>query len=93
MQSWKLSKRQGFSHVYLHVDVDVLDPVSFPSINDLSHYPTPGGIDMQTLWQIHHTLTSRLSLVGWSLVEVIGPQVGNTHELEQLATFYAQAFK
>src|SRR5690348_7522055 len=31
-------KKQGFSHVYLHVDVDVLDPVSFPSINALSHY-------------------------------------------------------
>lgn len=86
-------KKQGFSHVYLHIDVDVLDPASFPSINDLSHYPTPGGIDIQTLWQIHHTLTSSLSLVGWSLVEIIGPQAGNTHELEQLATFYAQAFK
>ncbi len=86
-------KKQGFSHVYLHVDVDVLDPVSFPSIKDLSHYPTPGGIDMQTLRQIHHTMTSSLSLVGCSLVEVLPPQAGNTHELEQLATFYAQAFK
>jgi len=86
-------KKQGFSHVYLHIDVDVLDPVSFPSINYLSQYPTPGGIDMQTLWNIHHTITSSLSPVGWSLVEVIPPQEGNTHELEQLATFYAQAFK
>jgi arginase len=86
-------KKQGFSHVYLHIDVDVLDPVSFPSINTLSHYPTPGGIDLQTLWQIHEAVTSRLSLVGGSLVEVIGPQAGNTHELEPLAAFYAQAFK
>lgn len=86
-------KKQGFSHAYLHVDVDVLDPVFFPAIKSLSHYPTPGGIDMQTLWQIHRTLTSSLSLVGGSLVEVIPSQVGNTHELEQLALFYAQAFK
>jgi arginase family enzyme len=77
----------------LHIDVDVLDPVSFPSINSLSHYPTPGGIDMQTLWQIHHSITSSLSPVGWSLVEVIGQEAGNTHELEQLATLYAQDFK
>jgi len=86
-------KKQGFSHVYLHFDVDVLDPVSFPSIKDLSRYPTPGGIAMQTLWQIHHSITSSLSPVGWSLVEVISPNAGNTHVLEQLATFYAQAFK
>ena len=86
-------KKQGFSHVYLHVDVDVLDPVSCPSIRDLSHYPTPGGIDMQTLWQIQRAITSYLSPVGWSLVEVIGPQVGNTQELEELAKFYAQDFK
>jgi arginase len=84
-------KKQGFSHVYLHVDVDVLDPVSFPSIKDLSRYPTPGGIDMETLRQIHRSITNSLSLVGWSLVEVISPRAENMHELEQLATFYAQA--
>lgn len=84
-------KKQGFSHVYLHIDVDVLDPVAFPSINALSRYPTPGGIDMQTLRHIHHTVTSSLSSVGWSLVEAIPPQEGHTDALEQLAALYAQA--
>jgi arginase len=82
-------KKQGFSHVYLHIDVDVLDPGSFPLVK----CPAPGGIDMETLWHIHHTITSSLSPVGWSIVEVIPPQEGNTHVLEQLATFYAQTFK
>jgi arginase len=84
-------RKQGLSHVYLHCDVDVLDPISFPAINALSRYPTAGGIDLPTLWQIYYTVTSSLSLVGCSLVEVIGPQEGNTHEMEQLAAFYAQA--
>lgn len=86
-------KQQGFSHVYLHVDADVLDPVSFPAISALSHYPTPGGIALETLWQLHHSIKNNLSLVGWSLVEVISPQEDNTHALEQLADFYAQDFK
>ena len=86
-------KKQGFSHVYLHIDVDVLDPISYPSINYLSQFPTPGGIDMQTLWRIHRTLASNFSLVGWSLVEVVAPQEGNIHDLEQLAALYAQALQ
>jgi hypothetical protein len=46
---------------------------------------------METLRQIHRSITNSLSLVGWSLVEVISPRAENMHELEQLATFYAQA--
>lgn len=82
-------KKQGFSHVYLHVDVDVLDPASFP----LAKCPAPGGIDMETLQRIHQTITSSLSPVGWSIVEVMPPGKENTHVLEQLATLYAQAIK
>jgi arginase len=81
-------KKQGFSHVYLHIDVDVLDPVSFSSVK----CPTPGGIDLEALWHIHHVITSSLSPVGWSIVEVTPPTEENTQVLEQLAIFYAQAF-
>lgn len=86
-------QKQGFSYVYLHIDVDVLDPISFPLIKEISEYPTPDGIDMETLWQIHHIITHRLSTIGWSLVEAIPPLEVKTHLLEQLATFYAQALK
>ena len=81
-------KRQGFSHVYLHMDVDVLDPDLFPAVK----CPSPGGIDMDTLKHIHHTITSNVSPVGWSIVEVTPPREGNTQLLAQLATFYTQAF-
>ncbi|WP_165423699.1 arginase family protein [Ktedonosporobacter rubrisoli] len=86
-------KKQGFSHVYLHIDVDVLDPLSFPAVKDISHFPTPGGIDIQTLRHFQHIMISKLTTVGWCLTEVIPPQHENMHELEQLAGLYAQALK
>lgn len=82
-------KKQGFSHVYLHMDMDVLDPVFFPSVK----CPTPGGIDMETLKYIHHIITSNFTAVGWSVVEVTPPKDGNTRVLEQLAALYAHTFK
>jgi arginase len=83
-------KKQGFSHVYVHTDVDVLDPVSFPIIKQISDFPTPGGVHMQTLWNIHRSLTEHLSPVGWSLVEIVAAREESIPELEQLASYYAQ---
>jgi arginase len=82
-------KKQGFSSVYLHMDVDVLDPVSFPSVK----CPTPDGIAMETLWQIQQAVMRSLSPVGWSIVEVIPPKEGKTQAMEQLAAVYAHSLK
>lgn len=77
-------KKRGFSHVYLHIDLDVLDPASFPHVK----HPTPHGLSFETLQHIHHTVTSSLSPVGWSLVELIPPQDEATQVMQQLASFY-----
>jgi len=58
----------GFEKIYIHVDVDVLNPASFPD----SLMPTPGGPSIQDLEHCILALTNAFDAVGISIVEYCG---------------------
>lgn len=61
---------QGFTRVYLHIDVDVLDPASFAYLK----HPTPNGLTLEALMHTRQALTSSFHLAGSSILEFISPQ-------------------
>ena len=58
----------GFEKIYIHIDVDVLNPVSFPD----SLMPTPGGPSIQDLEHCVQALGKSFDVVGISIVEYCG---------------------
>jgi arginase len=60
-------KELGFTQVYIHIDTDVLDPVSFP----FSAWNAPGGIRLETLEKVISGLTRNFTVVGMSVVEFV----------------------
>jgi len=61
----ELIERTGFHNLYIHIDLDVLDPVCFPYVK----CPTKGGLSFETLIKTVSALTSRFNTVGISIVE------------------------
>ncbi|MFI5178079.1 MAG: arginase family protein [Vicinamibacterales bacterium] len=54
-----------FTRVYVHLDLDVLDPAAFPD----ALVSTPGGLSSDNVAAIVRDLASRFELVGFSVVE------------------------
>jgi len=61
----ELIERTGFHNLYIHIDLDVLDPECFPYVK----CPTKGGLSFETLIKTVSALTSRFNTVGISIVE------------------------
>lgn len=57
----------GFNNIYIHLDVDVLDPSVFP----YTAYPTPNGLTVPQLMVLLEALRSRFQVVGFSLLELV----------------------
>jgi arginase len=55
----------GFRRIYLHLDLDVLDPAEFP--DTLVH--SPGGLSMDELVETVRGLAADFEVVGFSIVE------------------------
>jgi arginase len=55
----------GFTKLYVHLDLDVLDPAEFP--DSLVH--APGGISIDCLVDVIHGLASAFAVVGLGVVE------------------------
>jgi arginase len=55
----------GFSRVYVHLDLDVLDPVEFPDVL----VPAPGGLSAENVAALVRDLATRFEMVGFSVVE------------------------
>jgi arginase len=55
----------GVTRVYIHLDLDVLDPVEFPD----SLMSTPNGLSRDNVAAIAHELASQFEVVGFSVVE------------------------
>ena len=55
----------GFTKIYVHVDLDVLDPVEFPDVL----VPAPGGISASVLTETIQALATAFEIVGLSVVE------------------------
>ena len=57
----------GFNNVYLHIDLDVLDPVSYQN----SKHPTPRGLLFETLIKVISNIADKLNVVGLSILEFV----------------------
>lgn len=60
-------KSRGFTHVYLHLDLDALNPTDFPG----TLIPTPGGPTLGEVCAMMQALSGAFEVVGFSLVEYI----------------------
>jgi arginase len=55
----------GFTKIYVHLDLDVLDPIEFPDVL----VPAPGGVTVSALTETVQMLASTFDVVGFSVVE------------------------
>lgn len=61
----RIIRERGFKHVYLHLDLDVLNPESFPN----SLMPTRGGPSIAEVHTMLKALSDNFEVVGFSIVE------------------------
>ena len=61
----KLIQSHGFKNLYIHIDLDVLDPDCFPYVN----YPSKNGLSLETLIKTISTLKNSFTIAGFSIVE------------------------
>ena len=62
----KFFKNSKIKHLYVSIDVDVLDP----SIAPATGYAIPGGLSYRELWQILRAIAKEFDIIGFDLVEV-----------------------
>ncbi|MCU0464819.1 MAG: arginase family protein [Anaerolineae bacterium] len=55
----------GFRQVYLHIDLDSLDPTIFPHVP----FPAPGGLSVEDVTTLADALRARFKVIGMSLTE------------------------
>jgi arginase len=60
-----LIKSKGYKNVYIHLDLDVLDPSEFNAVS----YPTEGGIKFNELLFTIEKLASKFNIVGFNITE------------------------
>ncbi|HEU4838125.1 MAG TPA: arginase family protein [Micavibrio sp.] len=58
-------KKHGITHLYLHVDCDVMDEKIFPHV----HVPEPDGLTLNRLLELLQYLRSRMPVAGCCLTE------------------------
>ena len=75
-------KSRGFTHVYLHLDLDALNPADFP--NTLMR--TPGGPGLGEVCAMMQAISRALEVVGFSIVEYIHGDDASLAALRKLVT-------
>lgn len=72
----------GATHVYIHLDLDVLDPAHFPSLS----CPEPGGLHPDGLRAALRALTRRFAVAGMGITEhaPAADPVGGDHVLRRI---------
>ncbi len=71
-------KNKAYTHAYVHIDLDVLDPSLYPFIM----CPTSGGCDFETLNRFLDQLNRELNIVGLSVVEFVANEMLGIHEIK-----------
>ncbi len=68
-------RRSGASNIYIHFDLDFLDPADFPSVL----VPTAGGVSIDELEPILRSIAEAFNVVGFSVVEFVPthPELAN----------------
>ena len=75
-------KTQGYSNVYIHFDLDVLEPNEFPHVL----VPTPDGLGVNQATRMLATIRKNFDVVGASVVEYCPQEGGNSEALHKLLT-------
>lgn len=73
-------EHMGFDNVYIHIDLDVLDPNIFPSVT----CPTPNGINFEKLNDILIHIKNNYNIVGLSLLEYAPEKGDNIDNLKSI---------
>lgn len=73
-------QRAGSANLYIHVDLDVLEPNDFPHML----IPTPGGILFEDLIELLGRLRDEFSVVGSSIVEYVPVGPGDPDRVQRL---------
>lgn len=61
----RILAQHGFQQVYIHIDLDVLEPTEFTSLK----CPAPGGLRPETLMTVVQQLKAECQVVGFSVLE------------------------
>lgn len=76
--------RTGKGHLYIHLDLDVLDPAEFPF--PFTPVPVEAGLPLKQLLPLLTTLKQKTDLIGFGMFEYI-PSGAKCDALEQLVRF------
>ena len=76
---WERQQRHA-QRVYIHLDLDVLDPDAFPYVS----YNVPAGLSVELLVQILQTIAQRYAVVGMSVTEYIPEGEAGLEPIQQL---------
>jgi arginase len=71
---------RGFTHLYLHLDLDALNPTDFPD----TLMQTPGGPGLDEVCAMMQALSGALDVVGFSIVEYIHRGEASLNALRKL---------
>ena len=74
---------KNLRNIFVHVDLDVLDPDSFP----YSKCPSKGGINKQQLLEHLHKIDDIFNIVGFSVVEYLSSDNDGKYEVGSLIDF------
>ncbi len=76
-------KEKGFSNIYIHLDLDVLDPELFPHML----LPTPKGFDLEPLLGTLEMLWRKYNVAGYSIQEYLPRKGEGPEQLQELIDF------
>jgi arginase len=82
-------KHRGFENIYIHIDLDVLDPQQFPFVK----CPTPGGISFEALLRLVNKLKDNFNIRGFSMVEFSPIRNEGIGKLEELIELYLSCYE
>jgi arginase len=82
-------KDRGFEKIYIHIDLDVLDPQQFPFVK----CPTPEGISFKALLRLVNELKNNFKILGFSIVEFCPAMNEGVGKLEELIELYLSCYK
>jgi arginase len=74
-------RKSGSSNLYIHVDLDVLEPKDFPHVL----IPTPGGVEFEDLMVVLRQLRDEFLVVGSSIIEYVPIGKGDPERMQRLA--------
>lgn len=72
--------KKGFRHVYIHIDMDVLDPENYSNIK----HPTAGGLHIDTLIAHLRELSKQFTVAGLGIVEFVPDKDSGLLEIKRI---------